>query len=334
MQVVSVVKRLRRASPGRRMDLRPRAWAAALLLAFTLAGCVQKATPAASATETPPPATLSQSHTDAPAPAARNATTPAKAAALPPHEFRLDGCLNPRMLFFIDPATAQANLPPGYHAADATGLMRYLGFPQPPAVTTGRAVAGYDFLSCSGSSLDGGAPQRFSEVGVFIDPPNFGNRTPAVATNLDLYLLALHTTSPAWQAALAANGFPPADSLLARIDSGQSLVGPTLLQGHGAVAGEGVALASASWSGAANGNALSVHGRYWHSVDAGTFYLDFRLDETVYAGAIDACAHAAGSAYARASGTTSCGPEPRFAAIGVNSTIGGGIHWMPGVQPA
>jgi hypothetical protein len=88
-----------------------------------------------------------------------------------------------------------------------------------------------------------------------------------------------------------------------------------------------------AWDGAANGNALSVHGRYWHSVTAGTFYFDFRLDETVYAGAILSCTHAPGSSYEQVSGTRSCGREPRFAAVGVNSTIGGGMHWLPGIWP-
>ncbi|MEA3202645.1 MAG: hypothetical protein QOI63_311, partial [Thermoplasmata archaeon] len=192
----------------------------AFLLGAALAGCLQKGTPApaASATEMPTePAVVVQAHGPAnPVPAA-----PAPASPFP-REVKLSGCLNPRMLFFLDPAAAQALLPPGYKAADATGLLRYIGFPQPPAVATGRAVAGYDLLSCKESSLDGG-PQKFSEVGVFIDPPDVGNATSGEATNLDLYLLGLHSTSPAWRSLLEAGGFDPQETLLATIDSGQTI---------------------------------------------------------------------------------------------------------------
>src|SRR5207248_2211686 len=97
---------------------------------------------------------------------------------------------------------------PGYKAADATGLLRYVGFPQPPAVATGKAVAGYDFLTCNGNTL--GGPVAFSEVGIFIDPPKVADaNATAVPTNLDLYLLAVHTDSPAWQALMQAGGFTP-----------------------------------------------------------------------------------------------------------------------------
>jgi hypothetical protein len=303
----------------------------AILLAALLAGCVQAQAPAPGGTDTgtAAPAPVAEAPSAEPEPAPLQ---PATAPASPfPHEFWLEGCLNPRMLFFLDPAVAQANLPPGYKAADATGLLRYMGFPQPPAVATGRAVAGYDFLSCPRGSL-GAGEQRFSEVGIFIDSPSFGNGTPAVATNLDLYLLAFHTTSPDLQRLLLAGGFQPNEALLGTIDSGQSFTADTAFKGHGAIAA-GAPLASADWAGMGSGNALAVHGRYWHTVDAGTFYIDFKLDELVYAGAIASCAHAEGSAYERATGTKSCGPEPRFAAVGVNSTIAGGMHWMPGVRP-
>jgi hypothetical protein len=299
------------------------------LLTAALAGCLQRGHPA------PAPAAPGMTATAAAAPTEASPSDPpppAPAAAAPfPHEVRLSGCLNPRMLFFLDPTAAQALLPPGYKAADATGLLRYVGFPQPPAVATGRAVAGYDFLSCAKGSLDSG-PQSFSEIGVFIDPPAFGNTSGSEATNLDLYLLGLHTTSPAWRALLQSAGFDPQETLAATIASAQAIDPAGFIQGQGSVAGS-APLATATWDGAADGNPLSIHGRYWHSNAVGTFYLDFRLDETVYAGAIASCTHAPGSSYEQVSGTRTCTNQPRFAAVGVNSTIAGGMHWQPGQWP-
>lgn len=302
----------------------------AFLLAAALAGCVQRSAPITSTTTKAEPRLMVPAEAPPPLPPSGAPAAPLVPVSPFPREYGLSGCLNPRMLFFIDPAVAQASLPPGYKAADATGLLRYVGFPQPPAVATGRAVAGYDFLSCTNSSLDGGA-QRFSEVGIFVDAPTFGGKPLGNATNLDLYLLALHTPSPAWRALLASGGFAPDEALDATIAATEADA-PGVLQGSGSVAG-GAQLAAAAWDGPANGNALTVHARYWHAAAAGTFYLDFQLKETVYAGAIASCTHAAGSSYERVSGTRSCTTEPRFAAIGLGSAIAGGMHWMAGVQP-
>lgn len=263
------------------------------------------------------------------APTVANQTFVAKATHFP-YGYTLEGCLNPRMLFFLDPEVAQANLPPGYKAADAVGLMRYLGFPQPPSIATGRAVAGYDFLGCDKASFNVG-PAHFSQVGIFIDAPKMGNDTTQ-ATNLDLYLLSMATDSPSWRNLLVESGFPAELVLNATIKSNQDILPGDVYSGHGDVS-LGSRLATADWSGQDTGGPLAIHARYWHSTSAGTVFLDFNLDERVSAGAITACTHAAGSTYETATDTKSCGPEPRFAAVGVEGKIEGGIHSAPGRQP-
>src|SRR5687767_5243815 len=43
--------------------------------------------------------------------------------------FVMTGCLNPRMLFGLEPEYAQSLVPPPFEAADVTGLVQFTGAP-------------------------------------------------------------------------------------------------------------------------------------------------------------------------------------------------------------
>jgi hypothetical protein len=244
--------------------------------------------------------------------------------------FDLKDCLNPRMLFILDPEAAQALLPAGFKAADATGLVQFTGAPFGSPVPAGKAVGGYDFLSCAGNTLDGGAA-AFSQVGILVQPPDLGARTPLENATYDLYLIALHGDRPAWHALALASGFTPDEAPLAAIASQAADQGAGRL-GSGVVA-VGAPLGSADYALPAAGRDLSLQARYWHVGANGTSYFDFHLTETVYAGPILSCAHAPGSAFEKVSGTQVCADEPRFAAVGVGTQAAGTAYWLPGVFP-
>jgi len=307
--------------------------AVALLATAALAGCSGGAAPHAS----PPPQADMQA-------AEPHSSTPAPAAASPPagrldanvtgevrRNFDLTGCLDPRMLFVLDPGAAQALLPPGFKAADATALVQFTGAPFGSPVPAGQAVGGYDFLSCGGNTLDN-ASVAFSEVGILVQPPDLGARTPLQPATYDLYLLAFHTTSPAWQALALASGYTPSQAPLAKIASAAPDAGLDNHLGSGLVSTAGP-LGAAEYAVPAAGRDLDLEARYWHVGANGTGYLDFHLSENVRAGPITSCTHAAGSVFAEVAGTVSCTTEKRFAAVGLGTRVAGTSYWLPGVFP-
>jgi hypothetical protein len=307
--------------------------ATALLAALLLAGCSSPRdgapAPTATGTETlsdTASPTVAPQMTPDPAGGRLDASVLAEART----NFNLTGCLNPRMLFILDPEAAQALLPPGFKAADATGLVQFTGAPFGSPVPAGKAVGGYDFLSCAGNTLDGG-PAAFSQVGILVQPPDLGERTPLENATYDLYLLALHVDRPAWRTLALESGFTDAQAPLADIVSEAGDHGAGRL-GSGSVA-VGAALGSADYALPATGRELNLQARYWHVGANGTSYVDFHLTETVYAGSIQSCAHAPGSAFEKVSGTRSCSTEARFAAVGVGTEVAGTAYWLPGVFP-
>lgn len=246
--------------------------------------------------------------------------------------FDLSGCINPRMLFVLEPAAAQALLPAGFVAADVTALTQFTGAPFGSPMPAGQAVGGYDFLSCASNTLDGG-PVAFSQVGILVEAPDLGDRTPLEPATYDLYLLALHSNQPVWQALALASGFRPDEAPLAEIASSAQDQGGGNVLGSGSVR-VGANLGAADYVLPAASRDLDVRARYWHVGANGTAYFDFQLRETVKAGAIPTCSHAAGSAFAAVSGTTLCSGERRFAAVGLGTEVAGTAYWMPGVFPA
>ena len=244
--------------------------------------------------------------------------------------FDLTGCLNPRLLFILEPAAAQALLPPGFVAADVTALTQFTGLPFGSPVPAGKAVGGYDFLSCAGNTLDGGAV-AFSQVGILVQPPDLGDRTPYEPATYDLYLLALHSNRSAWHDLALASGFLPEEAPLAEIASAAQDHGAGVL-GAGLVTVD-VPLGAADYVLASAGRELDLQARYWHVGADGTSYLDFHLRETVHAGAIPTCSHAAGSAFAKVAGTQTCAGEERFAAVGLGTEVAGTAYWLPGTFP-
>jgi hypothetical protein len=302
---------------------------AALLLIGLLAGCTTQAPTPSSA------ATLSASASATAAPLQKPGETSVKETKQLAGEVRTrfdwGGCLDPRMLFVLDPAAAQALLPPGFKAADVTGLLQFTGVVSDSPVPAGRAVGGYDFLACGNDTLTGG-PVGFSQVGVLVETPDLGNRTPVEKAAFDLYLLAFHTDSPAWRALALASGFKPGEAPLSTVVSQQSDVGADNHAGSGIVSAP-EPLGQATYAVPSVGNPLDFRARYWHVGDNGTFYFDFRLKETVRAGAIPTCTHAPGSAFQKVSGTTTCTTESRFAAVGLGTTVAGTAYWIPGVFP-
>ena len=246
-------------------------------------------------------------------------------------EFELTGCLNPRMLFVLDPADAQALLPAGFTAADVALLTQFAGVEGPLPVGTGRAVGGYDFLSCAHDTLSNGSA-AFSQVGILVNPPDLGERTPVDPTTFDLYLLALHVDQSAWQELALRSGFNLVEAPLAEINSQATDVAAGQHQGIGSVLTP-APLAEARYGLPSAGRELDFRARYWHVGTNGTFYLEFHLTEEVRAGAIATCTHGEGSAFAKVSGTTTCSAQPRFAAVGLDTSIEGGAYWLPGLFP-
>jgi hypothetical protein len=306
---------------------------AALLsaLALALAGCADPG-PAPGATGEPAPSAQpgAAAPPSPPGPEPADGRLDANVTGEARTNFALQGCLNPRMLFVLEPAAAQALLPPGFTAADVTALTQFTGLPFPSPVPAGQAVGGYDFLACAGNTLDGG-PVAFSQVGILVQPPDLGDRTPLEPATYDLYLLALHSDRPAWHALALASGFLPDEAPLAAIASAAADHGGNQL-GSGSVTVDGL-LGSADYVLPAAGQPLQANARYWHVGANGTSYLDFHITETVHAGAIAACSHAAGSAFEKVAGTASCGSERRFAAVGLGSEVSGTAYWLPGVFP-
>jgi hypothetical protein len=245
--------------------------------------------------------------------------------------FQLTDCLDPRMLFVLDPAAAQALLPAGFHAADATALVQFTGAPFGSPFPAGQGVGGYDFLSCAGDTLSNGSV-AFSEVGILVQPPDLGDRTPVEKATYDLYLIALHTTSPAWQAWALKSGYLPAEAPLAAIASSAPDSGLDNHVGTGSVT-VASPLGAAQYAVPAAGRDLDLQARYWHVGANGTSYLDFHLKENVRAGPIASCTHAAGSAFEKVSGTASCSTERRFAAVGLGTQVAGTAYWLPGSFP-
>lgn len=247
-------------------------------------------------------------------------------------DFHLDGCLDPRMLFVLDPDEAQALLPPGFTAADASDLVQFTGVLPSSPIPSGRAVGGYDFLACAGDSVSGGAA-AFSQVGILVNAPDLGERTPVDDATFDLYLLAFHADQPAWSDWARASGFSAEEAPHATIVSEASEVVADQHRGAGHVA-VGEAVADALYLLASGGNELDIRARYWHVGANGTAYLEFRLREEVRAGVIPTCTHAEGSAYAKVAGGTTCAQQGRFAAVGLDTTVDGTRYWIPGVFPA
>src|SRR5687768_15461521 len=101
--------------------------ALALLSLSALAGC-SDATPAEPA---PPPEMADEEPSPVPSPSAAPEQPQGRLDASVQGEsrtnFDLTGCLNPRMLFILEPARAQALLPPGFVAADVTALTQFTG---------------------------------------------------------------------------------------------------------------------------------------------------------------------------------------------------------------
>ncbi|MEA3136145.1 MAG: hypothetical protein QOC71_426 [Thermoplasmata archaeon] len=305
-----------------------RAAPALLALLVALAGCSDDPPATAAPSPTTEPTTSMTADPVPEEPAGRlDATVLGESRT----NFDLTDCLNPRILFVLEPADAQALLPPGFTAADVTALTQFTGAPFGSPVPAGRAVGGYDFLSCTGNTLDNGSV-AFSQVGILVQPPDLGDRTPLEPATYDLYLLALHSNKPAWHALALSMGFSPEEAPLAEIASAATDHGGGNVLGSGSVS-VGTPLGAADYVLPAAGRQLDLQARYWHVSAAGTSYLDFHLDETVQAGAIPTCTHAAGSAFEKVSGVQTCGAESRFAAVGIGTQVAGTAYWLPGVFP-
>lgn len=305
----------------------PKALAALALLALALAGCSGPGeSPAPADGPVPTTASAPMPTPEAPAPGRLDASVLGESRT----NFDLTDCINPRMLFVLDPAEAQAMLPPGFVAADVTALTQFTGAPLGSPIPAGRAVGGYDFLSCAGNTLDGG-PVAFSQVGILVQAPDLGDRTPLEPATYDLYLLALHSDRPAWNALALASGFTATEAPVAEISSAAADHAGAALGSGSVVVGE--PLGAADYVLPPASRDLDLRARYWHVGSNGTAYFDFQLLETVYAGAITTCTHAPGSAFERVSGTTSCGSQERFAAVGLGTQVAGTAYWLPGTFP-
>lgn len=300
-----------------------------LLLALVVAGCAQadsEATSSAPPTSSEP--TVSE-ETQRPGESSVRETLQVDGETRT--VFDLSGCLNPRLLFVLDPAEAQALLPPGFRTADVTDLTQFVNPDLRSPLPANRAVGGYDLLSCATDSLSG-MTATFSQVGILVQPPNLGDRTPTDNATFDLYLIALHVGQPAWQEFLLKSGFTAETAPIVTVESEAADLLLDNHQGSGSVA-IGEPLAEAAYVLPSAGNPLDFRARYWHVGANGTFYMDFRLQETVRAGAIPTCSHAEGSVFAQVTGTTTCLDGERFVAAGLDTEIQGVAFWTPNVFP-
>jgi hypothetical protein len=238
-----------------------------LALALGLSGCV--APPPGTAPPTPSTPALSGN-----APFAFNFTSPS--------------CQETDLLFFVDTPTAQKLLPPGFHAADATGLVGSL-----PAAS-GKSVYVVADIVCASSTI---GPIGESAFGVFVDPPKV-NGSRAAAT-FDFYEPYRYVDGANESAPFAAMGW----------DAGPGRVTSTATPTGGAstLQANSTTLLTATLTIPPPGAAFSGIGRFWHATALGLGYMDYKAASNQRLGGAD-CTLADGSPYAKLAGTTTCAP--------------------------
>lgn len=224
----------------------------------------------------------------------------------------LPTCEEVALLLFVDKARAQAMLPEGFVAGDAS---RVLGGED----SLGQGLVEIVVASCG--SVGGSAPLAFAGFYVLVDEPDAAERTPERA-NLSLYAPYLYAAEDLVGAAHARGGMPVTS---ARVSLEQVLVkgAPAWVAHVEDAEGELFSMVALVDDGASEPQAINFTNRAWRATDEGLAYVTYRtLQADSDLGAVASCTVRPDSGLATTLGTTSCAGERALAALVTD------LHWQ------
>jgi hypothetical protein len=250
-------------------------------------------------------------------PAAAASEGPAHAPAAFASGNDASGCYEAVGVFLVPPAVAQSALPPGWHAADAQGL---LGLPIP----SGKGVVWLNGYTCTTAQASGGSLQG-GEIGILVDAPHVAGGNVSAAA-IHVYQFTQVSSAAALRSTLGGVGFPVVAGKVTATPQG---AGP-LEFGNVAVASGNGTLHSFAYA-VVQDQPLTTDANFWHATADGLAYFHYALkDIPVMKGAITSCA-LAGQA-AELTHATSCGPGDALALVAPKQAWTSTFSWMPGAR--
>lgn len=229
------------------------------------------------------------------------------------------GCVEAVGVLLVDPAVAQASLPPNWTAADAQGL---LGFPE----RTGRGVVWFNGYTCANATM-GRPALSASEFGILVEPPTLSNASHPAAT-FNIYQLVQLTDSARQLEALqsvdapvrAANVTVSRTPLPGGFEQGTVRAGNASSPFHSFTYS---ALLPDTFNGTAD---------FWHATPDGMASFHFAIGTTpVLKGSITECSF--DDPLARnATGISRCDGTSAFVVLIPQQQWTSEFRWMPGVR--
>lgn len=223
------------------------------------------------------------------------------------------GCQEVDLVFLIDIAEAQAALPSGFTAADATTLAAATPIP------SGKGAVFAAFVNCESAEGFAG-PVEEHQITILAQRPDVAGEREAAL--YDFYETMRYTPNPeelSVYGALGWDAFPANVSVAIDASSGST-----------SVTQDGATLVDAQVTTPAS-QALSGIGRFWHDLPTGIAYTDYKLTgDQVLGGAT--CTLAEGSPLATLARTTTCTPTNSLGSGIVAFDPEVTIAYLPGVH--
>lgn len=194
-------------------------------------------------------------------------------------------CLEQVVVLFIPFEDAQAALPEGYKAADASAL---LGLPAP----TGESAVFFNVVACEGGSS--------AELAVPIEAPVLENVSLA-EVDYSLYQVGYVSDNASVVERLQAVGFPAFDGAATASADLYAVTG--LGQGE-AAGGDNMSYAFRAVFGPED--AFPGTARFWHQSEEGIVHFEYAFDSRAHKGTLVECSIPEGSLLHELSGRTDC----------------------------
>lgn len=211
-----------------------------------------------------------------------------------PFTFAYNGsaCTESDVIFLVDQAKLQAQLPPGYKAADASSLGG-----APIAPNTGKGAVLANAYVCDKTSLNESIVE--GQLTILIDQPKMKVDGPTAALNF--YEIARYTGNDSVARALDSIGWPHYHGEVKATMSRTGGTGDVTIDGAKAYSFSVTTPAASTLQGTA---------RFWHAIVNGTAWIDYTFATPVdqLLGTAE-CTVTAGSPLANITGITTCTPD-------------------------
>lgn len=222
------------------------------------------------------------------------------------------GCSEQVGVLLVEPGVAQAALPEGFTAADASDLLDL------PAAT-GQGAFFFNAVVCEGGSS--------AEVAVPIVAPQWdGEDLPDV--RYSFYQLGYMNSDEELVQRLHETGYP---SFLGDASGGITVTGVAGMGEAAVAAGEELGYAFDSVLGAPE--AMDVTARFWHVTESGIVHLEYDIrGSEAFKGTITECSIAPGSILHEASGRSDCKGEQTAVLSFPSQDWAGLVRFTPGAS--